>query len=261
MPSPENVRIAVLIDADNTSKSDAAALMEEVAKYGLPTVKRAYGDWTGNHLSGWKDHLNRHAILPVQQFAYTTRKNSTDFALVIDAMDLLYSGNVDAFAIVSSDSDLTRLVTRLRESGRTVYGFGRRKTPEPLQNACNRFFFLEVLTAAEPSEDDAPLPDLRTILTQAINDTSGDDGWTNLGGVGSVLSARYPSFDSRNYGFPRLTALVEAQDYIEVRQSEGGSARVKLSTNRPPRQANKKAAKKSPAKRSGGARKAQAQSS
>ncbi|HET6939408.1 MAG TPA: NYN domain-containing protein, partial [Nocardioides sp.] len=130
MPAPENVRIAVLIDADNTSKSDAAALMGEVAKYGVPTVRRAYGDWTSNRLSGWKDQLNRHAIQPVQQFAYTTGKNSTDFALVIDAMDLLYSGNVDAFAIVSSDSDFTRLVTRLRESGKTVYGFGGRKTPQ-----------------------------------------------------------------------------------------------------------------------------------
>ncbi len=155
----------MLIDADNTSKSDAVALMEEVAKYGLPTVKRAYGDWTSNHLSGWKDQLNRHAIQPVQQFAYTTGKNSTDFALVIDAMDLLYSGNVDAYAIVSSDSDFTRLVTRLRESGVTVYGFGRRKTPEPLQNACDRFFFLEVLTSEPapetPGRPGHPAPDLR----------------------------------------------------------------------------------------------------
>ena len=128
MPSPENDRIAVLIDADNTSKSDAAALMEEVAKYGVPTVRRAYGDWTSNRLSGWKDQLNRHAIQPVQQFAYTTGKNSTDSALIIDAMDLLYSANVDAFAIVSSDSDFTRLATRLRESGMTVYGLGRTVT-------------------------------------------------------------------------------------------------------------------------------------
>jgi uncharacterized protein (TIGR00288 family) len=258
VPSPENVRIAVLIDADNTSKSDAAALMEEVAKYGLPTVKRAYGDWTSNHLSGWKDQLNRHAIQPVQQFAYTTGKNSTDFALVIDAMDLLYSGNVEAYAIVSSDSDFTRLVTRLRESGRRVIGFGRRKTPESLQNACDRFVFLEVLRAGgdgtataehvdESGEAPAPLPDLRTILTQAIDDTSGDDGWTNLGGVGSVLGARYPSFDSRNYGFPRLSALVRGQDYLDVDQTEGGSTRVRV---RPPsaKKAATKAAKKAAAK-------------
>jgi uncharacterized protein (TIGR00288 family) len=238
VPSPENVRIAVLIDADNTSKSDAAALLEEVAKYGVPTVKRAYADWTSNRLSGWKDQLNRHAIQPVQQFAYTTGKNATDFALVIDAMDLLYSGNVDAFAIVSSDSDFTRLVTRLRESGKTVYGFGRRKTPEPLQNACDRFVFLENLSAAEPSSDvsgdepSTPLPDLRTILTQAIADTAADDGWANLGGVGSVLGTRYPSFDSRSYGFPRLTALVEAQDYLDVVQNEHGPTRVRVRSNR-----------------------------
>ena len=259
MPSsPENVRIAVLIDADNTSKSDAAALMEEVAKYGVPTVKRAYGDWSSNRLSGWKDQLNRHAIQPVQQFAYTTGKNSTDFALVIDAMDLLYSANVDAFAIVSSDSDFTRLVTRLRESGTTVYGFGRRKTPEPLQNACDRFVFLEVLRAAEPSEEpsdeqasdegSAPLPDLRTILSQAINDTAGDDGWANLGGVGSVLNTRYPSFDSRNYGFPRLTALVQAQDHLDVDSVEGGPTRVRLRSNRPSRKSSTKKAAKASAK-------------
>jgi uncharacterized protein (TIGR00288 family) len=228
VPSPENVRIAVLIDADNTSKSDAAALIEEVAKYGVPTVKRAYGDWTSNRLNGWKDQLNRLAIQPVQQFAYTTGKNATDFALVIDAMDLLYSGNVDAFAIVSSDSDFTRLVTRLRESGMTVYGFGRRKTPEPLQNACDRFVFLDVLRAAEPSEEPAgdevtaPLPDLRTILIQAIDDTSGDDGWANLGGVGSVLSARYPSFDSRNYGYATLTKLLKATELFQL-DKEGTS--------------------------------------
>jgi uncharacterized protein (TIGR00288 family) len=223
--SPSSVRIAVLIDADNTSKSDAVALLEEVAKYGRPTVKRAYGDWTSNQLSGWKDRLNSLSIQPVQQFAYTVGKNSTDFALVIDAMDLLYSENVEAFAIVSSDSDFTRLVTRLRESGRTVYGFGTRKTPEALQNACDRFVFLEVLREqpeeAAAHEDATPLPELRTILTQAINDTSNDDGWSRLDAVGSVLNTRYPSFDSRNYGFPRLSALVRAQTYLEVTQADG----------------------------------------
>jgi uncharacterized protein (TIGR00288 family) len=257
VPAPENVRIAILIDADNTSKSDAAALMEEVAKYGVPTVRRAYGDWTSNRLSGWKDQLNRHAIQPVQQFAYTTGKNSTDFALVIDAMDLLYSGNVDAFAIVSSDSDFTRLVTRLRESGKTVYGFGGRKTPQPLQNATDRFVFLEVLRSAEESSVEEPepgetpaLPVLRTILVQAINDTSGDDGWANLGGVGSVLSTRYPSFDSRNYGFPRLSALVQAQDYLETKQDGNGPVRVRVGTaKKAAKSAAKKTAKRSPAKK------------
>src|SRR5690349_16675679 len=228
-------RVAVLIDCDNISHQWAPAILGETAKHGTLGIKRGYGDWSSDHLKNWRPELARHAIQPVQQFAYTTGKNSTDFALVIDAMDLLYSGNVDAFGIVSSDSDFTRLVTRLRESGKTVYGFGRRKTPEPLQNACDRFVFLENLTAAEPSTDEpsTPLPDLRTILIQAINDTAGDDGWTNLGGVGSVLSNRYPSFDSRSYGFPRLTALVEAQDYLDVVQSEHGMTRVRPRSTRP----------------------------
>jgi uncharacterized protein (TIGR00288 family) len=236
VPSTD-VRIAVLIDADNTSKTDAAALMEEVAKYGLPTVKRAYGDWTSNQLNGWKDQLNRLAIQPVQQFAYTTGKSSTDFALVIDAMDLLYSGNVEAFAIVSSDSDFTRLVTRLRESGRTVYGFGRRKTPEALQNACDRFVFLEVLREQpvlpeehaddDAHEDAAPLPELRAILTQAMDDTSDDEGWSRLDAVGSVLNTRYPSFDARNYGFPKLIALVRGQAYVDV-ESQDRTPMVRL---------------------------------
>jgi uncharacterized protein (TIGR00288 family) len=237
VPSPENDRIAVLIDADNTSKSDAAALMEEVAKYGVPTVRRAYGDWTSNRLSGWKDQLNRHAIQPVQQFAYTTGKNSTDFALVIDAMDLLYSGNVDAFGIVSSDSDFTRLVTRLRESGKTVYGLGRRRTPTALQNACDRFIFLEVLArggAEEPVDaggtaDAPPLPDLRRLLTSAVESISQDDGWVMLSALGSYLTKTNASFDPRNYGHPKLSALARAQSYLEIGQAEGGtSLRVRL---------------------------------
>jgi uncharacterized LabA/DUF88 family protein len=214
VPTPENVRLAVLIDADNTSPKHAAALMEEVAKYGVPTVKRAYGDWTTSHLSGWRSKLAEHAIQPMLQVAYTVGKNSTDSALIIDAMDLLYSGNVDAFAIVSSDSDFTSLAMRLRESAKTVYGFGMRKTPKALVNACNRFIFLEVLGtkgAAEPEtappatdgteDESAPLPDLREILTAAIDDTSQDDGWAHLGQVGQVLGTRYATFDPRNYGF------------------------------------------------------------
>src|SRR4051795_8478922 len=150
----DSTRLAVLIDADNTSPRLIKEMFEELAGYGTITVKRAYGDWTNPHLNGWRSILLGNAISPQQQFAYTTGKNATDFALVIDAMDLLYSGNVEGFAIVSSDSDFTRLVTRLRESGTTVYGFGRRKTPEPLQNACDRFVFLENLSAAEPSTDE-----------------------------------------------------------------------------------------------------------
>ncbi len=173
---PESAsRMAVLIDADNTSASHAAAILEELARYGVPTVKRAYGDWTTQNLVRWKDELHRHAIQPVQQFGYTVGKNSTDSALIIDAMDLLYSGNLDAFAIVSSDSDFTRLATRLRESGKTVYGLGRRSTPPSLVAACDRFIYLEVLgrdddghtDEAEPT-DSLPLPDLRRLMTTAV---------------------------------------------------------------------------------------------
>ena len=189
MPDSSAVRMAVLIDADNTSASHAGALLEEVARYGVPTVKRAYGDWTTQQLVGWKKALNQHAIQPVQQFAYTQGKNSTDSALIIDAMDLLYSGNLEAFAIVSSDSDFTRLATRLRESGKTVYGLGRRRTPPSLVAACDKFIYLEVLgdgdaeqeePGSEPTAEQAPLPDLQKLMTSAIDATSDDDGWAHL---------------------------------------------------------------------------------
>lgn len=242
MPA-ETVRLAVLIDADNTSPRYAGALLEEVATYGVPTVKRAYGDWTTPNLGGWKDELNRNAIHPVQQFAYTRGKNSTDSALIIDAMDLLYTGNLDAFAIVSSDSDFTRLVTRLRESGKTVYGFGRRRTPESLVAACDRFVFLEILDEeqdAAPEEPDqsgesvepAPLPNLQSILTKAVNATSHDDGWAPLSAVGSWLRTRHASFDPRNYGAAKLVDLVRGEKYVEVQQPETGQVRVRLKGRR-----------------------------
>ena len=246
---PETDRLAVLIDADNTSASHATALLEELARYGIPTVKRAYGDWTTQQLVGWKVELNRHAIQPVQQFAYTTGKNSTDSALIIDAMDLLYTGNLDAFAIVSSDSDFTRLVTRLRESGKTVYGLGRRRTPSSLVAACDKFVYLEVLSDSEerqpepePGGDATPLPDLEKILVTAIDATSQEDGWSRLGSVGNYLSTRHASFDPRNYGFSKLVALARAQDYVEVEQKNGEAPRVRLMANRLP---DKAPAKKS----------------
>jgi hypothetical protein len=258
VPAPENVRIAVLIDADNTSPKHAEALLEEVAKYGVPTVKRAYGDWTDNHLSGWLADLPKHGIQPMLQIANTKGKNSTDSALIIDAMDLLYSGNLDGFAIVSSDSDFTRLATRLRESGKTVIGLGRRRTPRSLVAACDRFIYLEVLgkepaeaakaadTSEEPDEDAAPLPDLRRILAAAIDSTSHDDGWTSLSAVGSHISANNPSFDSRNYGFPKLVELARAQDYVDVEQEPDQPVRVRL---RPKRTARKRTPRKAAAKK------------
>lgn len=236
MPSPATTRLAVLIDADNTSATHASALLEEIARYGVPTVKRAYGDWTTQGLVRWKDELNKHAIQPVQQFAYTTGKNSTDSALIIDAMDLLYSGNLDAFAIVSSDSDFTRLATRLRESGKTVYGLGRRQTPPSLVAACDKFIFLEVLgdqphtdEAASGVEASGPLPDVRKVLMAAINGTSHEDGWASLAAVGSHVNKNNPSFDPRNYGFAKLVELAREQ-------TPSGAVRIRLRSARPPKQ-------------------------
>ena len=244
-----NARLAVLIDADNTSPKHAGAIFVELASYGVATVKRAYGDWTTPQLSGWKRELNQHAIAPKQQFAYTTGKNSTDSALIIDAMDLLYTGNVDAFALVSSDSDFTGLATRLRESGKTVYGLGLRKTPASLVAACDRFIYLEVLGSDTTSEAadtpdppdgaaDAPLPNLQSLLTRAINATSGDDGSVSVSALGNYLRSASTSFDPRLYGKPKLSALLQGEPYLEV-TGTGGGMQVRL----------KGAAKKAPAKK------------
>jgi uncharacterized protein (TIGR00288 family) len=246
-------RLAVLVDADNVSPSHAAAILAELARYGVPTVKRAYGDWTTQQLTGWKSELGRHAIQPIQQFANTVGKNSTDSALIIDAMDLLYSGNLDAFAIVSSDSDFTRLATRLRESGKTVYGLGRRRTPAALQSAVDKFIFLEVLRdeGAEPADDeqtDEPveeLPELRPILEGAIRSTAQDDGWSLLGMIGSYLGKAHASFDPRHYGYSRLIQLAKDQDYLEVDHPDGGQPRVRVKPRRTARK--RSAAQKAPA--------------
>jgi uncharacterized LabA/DUF88 family protein len=223
-------RLAVLIDSDNTTASLTTELLEEIAKYGTPTIKRAYGDWTTPHLVGWKVELLRHAIQPVQQFAYTRGKNSTDSALIIDAMDLLYAGNLEGFVIVSSDSDFTRLATRLRESGLTVYGLGRRSTPEPFVAACDRFIYLELLSqepqesterASEGEEPTPLLPNLEQVLSTAIGSTSKDDGWSNLSEVGSYLTKSHAAFDPRAYGHAKLGELVRAQSYVDVKDVRG----------------------------------------
>jgi hypothetical protein len=220
VPDADAMRLAVLIDSDNTTASRTTELLEEIAKYGTPTIKRAYGDWTTPHLVGWKEELLRHAIQPMQQFAYTRGKNSTDSALIIDAMDLLYAGNLEGFVIVSSDSDFTRLATRLRESGMTVYGLGRRSTPAPFVAACDRFIYLDLLSqepqeAEQPASDGEvpapPPPNLRRILSTAISSTSKDDGWSNLGEVGSYLVKSHAAFDPRDYGHAKLGELVRAQ--------------------------------------------------
>jgi NYN domain-containing protein/OST-HTH/LOTUS domain-containing protein len=252
----DNIRIAVLIDADNTSPKHAEALLEEVAKYGVPTVKRAYGDWTNSHLNGWRSELPKYAVQPMLQIANTTGKNSTDSALIIDAMDLLYSGNVDAFALVSSDSDFTSLAIRLRGSGRTVYGMGLRKTPQSLRQAVDRFIFLEDLHEGGAAEEPAPaeeateprrIPDLRRLLERAVNGTAHDDGWASLSSVANHVTRVEPSFSVKDYGAAKLVDLVRAQDYLEVEQpADGGSVRVRLTTGRPSRSGavKKTAAKK-----------------
>lgn len=259
-----STRIAVLIDCDNVSSRHAEAVLEELAKFGTPTVKRAYGDWTTTQLAGWKPELHRHAIQPVQQFAYTVGKNSSDSALIIDAMDLLWQGNVEAFALVSSDSDFTRLATRLRESGKRVYGLGARKTPESLRRAVDQFIFLEVLQQQAAADDQASLaapgsgrpvdepesvPDtgsginLQSALTKAVNATSGDDGWSSLGLVGQHLSRAHADFDPRGFGHQRLGTLVAEQPYLETR-GQGSGVQVRLKQRRAATTAAKKSAPK-----------------
>ena len=258
-----STRIAVLIDADNVSAKHAGAVLEELATYGVPTVKRAYGDWTTTQLTSWKPELLRHAIQPIQQFANTVGKNSTDSALIIDAMDLLWQGNVEAFALVSSDSDFTRLATRLRESGKRVFGLGRRKTPDSLRRAVDQFIFLEVLQEQDRAEDQqvAAAPDadeggteapgtrinLQSALTRAINATSGDDGWSTLSQVGQHLSRTHADFDPRDFGHPKLSSLVDEQPYLDTR-TEGSRRQVRLKQKRAaksPARTTKKATTKS----------------
>jgi uncharacterized LabA/DUF88 family protein len=246
-------RLAVLIDADNISAKVASDLFEELAGYGNLTVKRAYGDWTTTHLGGWKDQLHQYAISPMQQFAYTTGKNSTDSALIIDAMDLLYSSNLDGFVLVSSDSDFTRLATRLRESGMTVYGIGARKTPQAFRDACDKFTFLEVLRDAQETESSEPVAreavrdpgGLQSLLVKALNKTaSDDDDWSALGALGSHLNRIDPSFDPRAYGFARLTDLVREQPFLETRSLESAEGRGQLWVRLKRRPARKRAEKK-----------------
>jgi len=236
MPSRDDdssKRLAVLIDSDNTTtKVPTELVLAEIAKYGTSTIRRAYGDWTTGQLAKWKDELLPHAIQPIQQFSYTRGKNSTDSALIIDAMDILYAGNVEGFVIVSSDSDFTRLATRLRESGMTVYGIGRRDTPEAFVAACDRFIYLDLLS--EAGEQQAPTsrrPNLKQLLSTAIGSTARDDGWSGLAEVGSYLSKSNTAFDSRDYGHSTLGKLVRAQGYVDVQEASNGVLRVRLKPN------------------------------
>ncbi len=233
MATNPNQKLAVLIDADNAQASVIQELLAEVSRYGTATIKRAYGDWTTTNLKGWKDVLHTMAIQPIQQFAYTSGKNATDSALIIDAMDVLHTGSVDGFCLVSSDSDFTRLATRIREAGLVVYGFGERKTPEPFVAACDKFIYTEILRTKpeEPKVDVTPtganvkpvvggaeLPALRPMIETAVDAVSRDDGWAPLGPVGSQMNKNNPSFDPRNYGFAQLSKLMRKQDYLEIKE-------------------------------------------
>lgn len=267
-PNGSQRRLAVLVDADNASAAIIAGLLEEVARYGVATVKRIYGDWTSQQMNSWKKVLLEQALQPIQQFAYTTGKNATDSALIIDAMDLLHTGDLDGFCIVSSDSDFTRLASRLRESGKKVYGFGEEKTPEAFVAACDQFIYTDVLrrpatelspAPAEPAKVASASPVLKKsppvpfrFICQAIDDVSGDEEWAHLSQLGSHLTQLRPGFDPRLYGHAKLSVLLAAQPDLEVRRIAVGNGtatvvRVRPGTASPAALAKSPQTKRSPA--------------
>ncbi len=230
-------KLAVLIDADNVPYANVKEMLEEISKNGTPTIKRIYADWTKPTVSGWKNVLLENAITPIQQYSYTTGKNSSDSALIIDAMDILYSDKVNGFCIVSSDSDFTRLATRLREAGMTVIGFGEKKTPQPFISACDKFIYLEILkttkvekiatkSTAKEKQKNEPLSkvDSETInlITESVNDLADESGWTFLANLGNFIIKKKPDFDPRNYGFPKLLPLIKYIDKFEIDERDTG---------------------------------------
>ncbi|MFA4923097.1 MAG: NYN domain-containing protein [Ignavibacteriaceae bacterium] len=241
-----DLKLAVLIDGDNIPSAYVKEMMEEIAKYGNPTIKRIYGDWTKPSLSKWKNILLESAITPIQQYGYTTGKNATDSAMIIDAMDILYSEKVDGFCLASSDSDFTRLATRLREAGMKVFGIGEKKTPEPFIVACDKFIYLEILKnqskesayggesaitkgeAAKKNEVDKITPKVIKLISSTVSDLADEDGWAFLGDVGNLLQKKQPNFDSRNYGYQKLTPLIKSIDKFEIEQRENQKGRFKL---------------------------------
>ena len=246
MGQSEDLRLAVLIDADNIPYSYVTEMFEEIAKYGTPTFKRIYADWTKPHVSGWKSVLLENAITPIQQYSYTQGKNASDSALIIDAMDILYTGKVDGFCIVSSDSDFTRLATRLREAGMRVIGIGERKTLKPFITACDKFIYLEILKKQEapqprqkpkqkakgaPKAKEEPInkidQELTKLLRDSIEDIEDENGWAFLGELGNLLLKKKPDFDSRNYGYPRLLPLIKSLGKFEIDERETGRRNVK----------------------------------
>ncbi len=235
-----NINLAVLIDGDNIPSAYIKEMMEEITKYGNPTIKRIYGDWTKPHLSKWKNLLLENAITPIQQYGYTTGKNATDSAMIIDAMDILYSGKVSGFCLVSSDSDFTKLATRLREAGMLVIGIGEKKTPDPFIVACDRFIYIEILKSqtektekgAQKGQDKTTVDKITSrdikLIAASISDSSDEDGWAFLGDVGSLIQKKRPNFDSRNYGFQKLTPMIKSIGEFEIEQRENPKSKHKL---------------------------------
>lgn len=251
----KELKLAILIDADNVPYSNVKGMMEEIAKYGTPTTKRIYADWTKPNANGWKSVLLEHAITPIQQYSYTVGKNSSDSALIIDAMDLLYSGKLDGFCIVSSDSDFTRLAIRLRESGMKVIGIGEQKTPKPFISACNRFIFIEVLgdskkktpkDTIDESKKTIEKPSVKTtektvqkplnkidepiieLIESTIEDIADDDGWAFLGDVGNLIVKKKPEFDPRSFGFSKLTPMLKSlTDILEIDERDSDKKGIK----------------------------------
>ncbi len=227
-----DLRFAILIDGDNASYQYLSAIVEEVAKYGIPTVKRIYSDWTKPNNEGWKSTLLDNAITPIQQFAYTTGKNATDSAMIIDAMDLLYTGNVEGFCIVSSDSDFTKLAVRLREEGKLVIGMGEQKTPTPFVKACDRFIYLNIIQP-EPSKvkrsriSSKDREILLTLINNTINDLADDSGYASLADVGNLISKKRVDFDPRNYGYYKLSSLVKSLNAYEIDERPTGNPGIK----------------------------------
>jgi len=247
MELQKDIRLAVLIDADNVPYSNVKGVMEEIAKYGTPTFKRIYGDWTKPTVSGWKGVLLENAITPIQQYSYTQGKNSSDSALIIDAMDILYSGRVDGFCIISSDSDFTRLALRLREAGMKVIGIGQKKTPNPFIAACDKFIYMEIIPQFGEQEQEETVPhknkhsrqknkpsveklnrETLKLISTTIDDLADENGWAFLGDVGNLLLKKQPNFDPRVYGYQKLSPLIKSLPQFEIDNRQTDKAGIKL---------------------------------
>jgi uncharacterized LabA/DUF88 family protein len=247
MDTSKDLRLAVLIDADNVPYANIQGMLEEISKYGTPTFKRIYADWTKPTVSGWKKVLLEHSITPVHQYSYTSGKNATDSSMIIDAMDILYTGRVDGFCIVSSDSDFTRLASRLREAGMKVFGLGEKKTPISFISACDKFIYVEILNKTEdpvrsdhPKEKSGKNPEkvkevetigkidskLVKLITESINDIAEEDGWVFLGDLGNLILKKQPDFDPRNYGYKKLVPLIRNINKVDIDERESGKNKI-----------------------------------